>query len=101
MDVKGFDWDEDNTGKNWKKHEVTDRECEEVFFDPRPLVYHDKSRSAKEDRYYLLGSTFAKRRLFIVYTLRGEKIRVISARNMNKKEKRGYEKREKDTPLQE
>ncbi len=101
MDVKGFDWDEGNTGKNWKRHKVTDQECEEVFFDPRLLVYYDKAHSAKEARYYALGNTFAKRRLFIVYTLRGEKIRVISARNMNKKEKREYEKREKDTPLQE
>lgn len=100
MDVKGFDWDKGNQGKNWGRHKVTDQECEEVFFDSQSLVYYDKAHSVKEKRYYALGSTFAGRKLFIVYTLRGEKIRVISARNMNKNERREYEKREKDTPLQ-
>ncbi len=101
MDVKGFDWDEGNTGKNWTRHKVSDRECEEVFFSPRLLVYHDKSHSGEENRYYGLGTTFAERRLFIVYTLRGETIRIISARDMNKKEAKKYGKKEEDTALQE
>lgn len=101
MDVKGFDWNKGNTGKNWRRHSVTDRECEEVFFDPRLLLYYDKAHSRKEDRYYALGSTFAERSLFIVYTLRGEKIRIISARDMSKKEAKEYEKKEEDTALQE
>lgn len=97
MDVKGFDWNKGNTEKNWKRHKVTDKECEEVFFDFRLLVYYDKVHSATENRYYALGSTLAGRKLFIVYTLRGEKIRVISARDMNGKEREEYERRKEDT----
>ncbi len=76
-------------------------ECEELFFDPRLLVYYDKGHSRKENRYYALGNTFAERKLFVVYTLRGEKARVISARDMNKKERKEHEKGEKDTSIQD
>ena len=101
MDVKQFDWDKGNRGKNWRTHRITDRECEELFFDPRLLVYYDKGHSRKENRYYALGNTFAERKLFVVYTLRGEKARVISARDMNKKERKEYEKGEEDTSIQD
>ncbi len=105
MDVKGFDWDEGNTGKNWTRHRVSDGECEQVFFGPRLLVCHDKWQSGEENRYYGLGSTFAKRKFFIAYTLREEKIRIISARDMIKKERREHEnkheKKEEGASLQE
>ena len=84
MREKKFDWDEGNTGKNWEKHRVSDQECEEVFFDPWLIVHYDKGHSIEEDRYYVLGKTLAGRRLFIVFTTRDDKIRVISARDMSK-----------------
>ena len=69
MNIKGFEWDKGNIEKNWIRHEVTDQECEEVFFEFGLLVYYDKAHSAKENRYYALGSTLAGRRLFVAYTL--------------------------------
>lgn len=90
----GFEWDAHNTEKNWKKHRVTPSECEELFFN-RPLVVADDARhSEKERRFYGLGHTDGSRMLFVVFTLRREKIRVISARDMNRKERKVYESHE-------
>ena len=80
MRGKKFDWDEGNIAKNWEKHRVSDQECEEVFFDPWLIVHYDKGHSMEEDRYYVLGKTLAGRRLFIVFTTRDDKVRVISAK---------------------
>ena len=82
-----FEWDEGNNAKNWLKHQVTNGECEEVFFDPHKRLLEEKLHSGEESRYILLGRTQAGRTLFIVFTLRQKKIRVISARDTNKKER--------------
>jgi len=87
---KGFDWDEGNIKKNWEKHKVTYLECEEVFFNEPTVVEQNKTHALTEERYYVLGETNAGRLLFVVFTMRGDKIRVISARDMNKKERRYY-----------
>ena len=89
--VTGFDWDEDNREKNWDKHQVLAGECEEVFFSLPLLLESDSAHSQKEPCYYVLGHTIAGRRLFIAFTIREDKIRVISARDMNKKERSIYE----------
>jgi len=52
-----FVWDKGNIDKNWLKHQVTNRECEEVFFDRNKKIYKDKLHSSKEERYILLGKT--------------------------------------------
>jgi uncharacterized protein len=91
-DWEGFEWDEGNLLKNWEKHRVSASECEQVFFN-RPLVAGlDKKHSQSGSRYYALGITDAKRKLFIVFTIRKKLIRVISARDMNKKERKVFEK---------
>ncbi|MCO5250167.1 MAG: BrnT family toxin [Candidatus Kapabacteria bacterium] len=90
--INGFDWDDFNRDKNWQKHGVLWVECEEVFFNEPVLLYFDDKHSNEESRFYALGRTDNKRDLFIVFTLRNDKIRVISARDMNKKEKSQYEK---------
>jgi len=90
-DITGFDWDEGNIQKNWLKHEVSTGECEEVFFNLPLLLHPDPKHSQAEVRYYVLGQTNAGRRLFIAFTLRGTKIRVISARDMSRKERAVYE----------
>ena len=90
--IIGFDWDEHNLNKNWLKHSVHFTECEEVFFNEPLITYFDEKHSDKEMRYYSLGKTDSGRYLFCVFTLRNNKIRVISARDMNKKEKMYYEK---------
>ena len=89
--VTGFDWDENNREKNWEKHQVRAGECEEVFFNLPLLLESDPDHSQKEPRYYVLGHTIAGRRLFIAFTIREDKIRVISARDMSKKERSIYE----------
>ena len=90
----GFEWDQHNSQKNWEKHKVTPAECEQVFFNQPIVIVEDIKHSQSEKRFYALGKTDLRRKLFIVFTIRNNLIRVISARNMNKKEKRSYEKYE-------
>lgn len=89
-DYEGFDWDAGNRGKNWLAHEVTDAECEEVFFNEPVVVAPDERHSEQEPRLYVLGRTDRGRPLFVVFTPRGLRIRVISARDMNRNERRLY-----------
>jgi uncharacterized DUF497 family protein len=86
----GFEWDEGNDTKNWERHNVTNTECEEVFFNHPLVVFVDTEHSEQEDRLYVLGHTDSGRRLFVVFTPRGDRIRVISARDMTKQERRAY-----------
>ena len=86
----GFDWNEGNEGKNWEKHSVSDPECEELFFNDPLLASADPEHSGAEPRFFALGRTDAGRHLFVVFTIRGHLIRVISARNMTRKELRKY-----------
>ena len=95
---EGFNWDEGNANKNWQLHEVTDGECEDVFFNLPLLIASDKKHSANEIRFFALGRTDADRWLFIAFTMRNKLIRVISARDMTKSEERIYaEKIKRDT----
>ena len=87
---EGFDWDEGNVEKNWRAHQVTPFEAEQVFFNRPLLVADDVKHSQEEKRYYILGQTDAKRMLFIAFALRKKRIRVISARDMNRKERKVY-----------
>ena len=89
--VQGFDWDAGNHKKNWLRHRVDYRECEEVFFNKPLFVYSDEENSNKERRYYSLGVTNQDRRLFFSFTLRGQKIRIISARDQSRGERKWYE----------
>lgn len=89
--LKGFDWDEGNIKKNWFKYKVDFRECEEMFSNFGFKVFNDQTHSQKEDRFVILGITFKNRYLAVVFTVRNNKIRVISARDMSRKERRKYE----------
>ena len=88
--VAGFDWDKANLYKNWEKHQVSPYECEQFFFNRPLVVQSDEEHSEDEERFYALGRTDAGRPLFLVFTLRGEKIRVISARPMSQSEREVY-----------
>ena len=90
-ETDGFVWDEGNILKNWEKHSVSHLEAEQVFFNQPLLVNSDDQHSESENRWYVLGKTDAQRPLFVVFTLRGTKIRVISARDMSRKERKIYE----------
>lgn len=85
-----FEWDKGNKGKNLK-HGVTDEECEEVFFDPQKKLLKDILHARTESRYILIGTTKQQRLLFIVFTLRNDKVRIVSARDLNQRERRLYE----------
>jgi hypothetical protein len=87
----GFDWDGGNLLKNWERHGVSASECEQAFFNQPLLVAADAAHSATESRYYALGKTDANRLLFLVFTVRGDRVRVISAREMSRRERRVYE----------
>jgi len=100
--VEGFEWDQSNVEKNWEKHKVSYLECEEAFFNQPLLVQEDEIHSKIEPRYYVLGRSNDGRHLFIVFTIRRNKIRVISARNMSRRERRIYrEQIEKSSKVQE
>ena len=91
--ITGFDWDEGNTRKN-EKHGVSMAEAEQVFFNAPLLVLDDSRHSSPEPRFHALGKTDDTRLLHITFTVRhiGEKIRVISTRDMHRKERVIYEK---------
>jgi len=81
-----FLWDRGNIDKNLIKHNVSNEEIEQTFWDDNKKILIDNKHSDYELRHILLGSTFEGRILFIVFTIRMNKIRVISARDLNKKE---------------
>ena len=88
-----FDWDEGNIGKSLKKHKVYFKEAEEVFFNKHLKIFPDKKHTKKEKRFVAFGTTNSKRKLTIIFTFRKDKIRIISARSMSKKERGEYEKK--------
>ncbi len=92
--IEGFDWDDGNQRKSAEKHAVSASEAEQVFFNlPLRLLPHPR-HSASEVRYYALGRTNSGRMILVSFTLRkeGKLIRVISARDMHRKERVRYEK---------
>ena len=90
-EFEGFDWDGGNVEKNWISHQVTPQEAEQAFFNRPLLVDEDVKHSRAEKRYLVLGQTDKDRPLFIAFTLRKRRIRVISARDMNRKERKVYQ----------
>jgi len=88
-----FVWDKGNIDKSWKKHRVTNQEREEMFFDENKKIFKDKLHSNGEERFRIIGKTKKGKLLFVVFTIRGKKIRIISARDINKKEVKLYEEK--------
>ena len=87
----GFQWDRGNINKNLIEHNVEDWECEQVFFNEPLIVLDDPKHSLVEQRWAAFGRTEAGRLLVVIFTKRGKLLRVISARDMNRKEIRFYE----------
>ncbi len=92
-DIEGFEWDRGNIDKNWKKHAVTNKESEEVFADERFIFGKDAKHSTKEPRYLVYGKSESNRYLALAFTFRNNKIRIISSRLMNKKERTKYDQK--------
>ena len=89
--VVEFDWDIGNL-EHIGKHKVETSECEETFFDTEKVILKDIQHSELEERFILLGQTKDKRLLYLVFTKREQKIRIVSARDINKREVYLYEK---------
>jgi uncharacterized protein len=91
--VNGFEWDAGNERKSLERHDVSQAEAEQIFSDAHLLVIRDDRHSLVEIRWHALGRTDAGRILHVTFTLRhsGTKIRVISARDMHRKERQKYE----------
>lgn len=91
--IVGFDWDEGNRRKSVDKHDVTQAEAEQLFFNEPLIVAPDAGHSADETRYHALGRTDTDRLLHVTFTLRERDslIRVISARAASRKERVRYE----------
>ena len=96
--LEGFEWDEGNSAKNWLRHEVQQVEAEQALLNT-PLVVNVTSKhvATAEPRFIALGQTDAGRLLTVVFTVRGARVRVISARAMSKKERRVYGEIHSDT----
>lgn len=97
--IAGFDWDEGNARKSVDKHDVSQSEAEQLFFNQPLLVLADEKHSQHERRYHLLGSTDDRRLLHVTFTLRSANtlVRVISARDMHRKERGFYEQSQRDS----
>jgi uncharacterized DUF497 family protein len=90
--IAGFDWDDGNSRKSADKHDVSPAEAESVFFNDPLIVVEDAKHSEAEPRLNALGKTAQNRLLHITFTLRrnGTMIRVISARDMHRNERKAY-----------
>ena len=93
--IVGFDWDDGNSRKSTDKHSVSQTEAEQVFTDERLLVADDVKHSQDEERHNAMGRTIDGRLLHMTFTLRDgrTKIRVISARDAKRRERRIYEQK--------
>ncbi len=96
--VIGFDWDEGNARKSADKHNVSQAEAEQAFFNEPLLLAPDLKHSQQELRCHALGKTDDGRFLHITFTLRAADtlIRVISARDMHHNERSFYDQAKKD-----
>jgi uncharacterized DUF497 family protein len=89
QDIAGFQWDEANASKNWTPHEISQTEAEQVFLN-RPVVVTD-ARPGTEARWVAFGRTDGNRLLTVVFTIRGPRLRVISARPMSRRERKSHD----------
>jgi len=85
------EWDEDKAASNERKHGVTFEEAATCFYDPHQVAFYDPDHSDEEDREILIARSEQGRLLLVVYTLRGDAVRIISARPTTKRETRDYE----------
>ena len=92
--IVGFQWDEGNARKSTDKHDVQQAEAEQAFFNEPLLIVRDVGHSAAEPRFHALGVTNGRRRLHVTFTIRenATRIRIISARDMSRKERARYER---------
>lgn len=91
--ITGFDWDKGNVDKSYQKHGISIREAEEAFLDKDVFLQEDIKHSEKEERFIAISRTSKNKMLFSIFTIRNKKIRIISTRVANRKERRLYEEK--------
>lgn len=96
--TKSFEWDKGNADKSYQKHGITTNQAEEIFLDENLEIIKDIKHSQKEKRFIAVGKTFQNKVLFVIFTVKKDKIRIISARIANKKERDRYEQKIKENP---
>lgn len=89
--AQGFEWDPGNVVKSARKHQVSCEEAEQVFFNRPLLLIDDPGHSKNEPRAKMFGMSHDGRELIVSFTIRKSQIRIISARAMNRKERKVYE----------
>ena len=87
-----FDWDQGNIKKNLIKHGIECKDGEEIFLDEKLVFGEDVKHSISEKRYLAIGKTAKYKLLAVIFTVRNQKVRIISARKANNKERNLYEK---------
>jgi uncharacterized DUF497 family protein len=90
-DAMEFEWDPGKAAANLAKHKVAFSDAATVFGDPLAITYHDSEHSDQEDRFITFGTTAAGRLVAVVHADRSDRIRIISARNMTRRERKQYE----------
>ncbi len=90
----GFQWDRGNIDKNLINHNIENWECEQIFFNRPLIVLDDPKHSVAEKRWAAFGKTDTERFLIVIYTKRHNLIRVITARDMNRRERMFYNEKE-------
>jgi len=89
-----FEWDADKAEANLRKHKVSFDEAQTVFTDDFSVAIHDPDHSDKEERLIIIGISNKRRLLVVIYTERGKKIRLISARKATRAEHKKYEEQD-------
>lgn len=91
--LTGFEWDKGDVDKSYQKHGITPNEAEEIFLDEGILMLEDIEHSKVEERFKAIGRIIKGEILLVAFTIRGNNIRIISARKANYKERRLYEQK--------
>jgi uncharacterized DUF497 family protein len=86
-----FEWDPRKAAKNLRKHKVAFTEAATVFSDDLSITVYDPDHSMDEDRYITIGWSHGRRLLMVAHTERGDRIRIISARELTRTEREAYE----------
>jgi uncharacterized DUF497 family protein len=87
-----FEWDTEKAKANLRKHRLGFAEAATVFQDPLAITIFDPDHSEEEDRYLTIGMSERNRAVIVAHTDRGERIRIVSARELTRDERRDYEK---------
>jgi uncharacterized protein len=89
-----FTWDVEKAAANFKKHRVDFREAATVFDDPLSTTFPDHGHSSSEQRFLTIGMSAQGRTLVVSHAELGDRIRLISARDTTRRERRFYEEGE-------